>query len=117
MRLPRMPTLRWVIATVAIGPLMYAGIGGVWLWRRHSYFHARAQGCAEEGSRLRSYERSLISESERGDWSHGQRLIERKNEMAKVVRGIEYASEMEIKYRRAACYPWLSVKHELPEPW
>ncbi len=145
MRRPRMTALRWMIAVAGIILLIYVGIGVMWLWRRHNYFLVRAQGYAEEVSMLSSLQQQLISGSKKDNTesrhlftqledlkaamassqehatemaSKYRRLLTQLEERkAEVASSLDYAAEMVSKYRRAARYPWLSVEHELPEPW
>jgi hypothetical protein len=117
MRPPRMTMLRWTIAVALIVLLIYGGIGVVWLRRRHNYYLARAQEYAEQVSTLRSWQQTLLSDSKKADPSHDPWFNQRENEKAQVAGELDYAAEMARKYRRAARYPWLSVEHELPEPW
>lgn len=117
MRLTVLKTLQWVIAVAVTILLIYGGIGGIWLWRRHNYFSARADEYSEKVSELQAWQQQLISESKKGDPSHDRWFTYREIRKARAAGEVEYASEMARKYRRAARFPWLSVEQELPEPW
>jgi hypothetical protein len=117
MRQPWMAMLRWMVAVAVIVLLFYGGIGGVWLWRRHNYYLARAHEYDEGVYLARSHLQSLISESKRVDPRYDQWFTRRENDKADLAAEIDYAAEMASKYRHGARYPWLSIEHELPEPW
>jgi hypothetical protein len=118
MRPPRMTTLRWMIVVVAIIALFYVCLAGVLLWRRHRYFLERARGYDINVSMLKALQQGLIADSKKaGPFLRDRQVRYRELMMPEVAKSLDYDAEMGRKFRRAARFPWLSVEHELPEPW
>jgi hypothetical protein len=111
MRLPRMTTRRWVAAIMVSGLLMGWGVR---LWRRESYFVARARHHADMaqaygfwGPIVMGFLKMTEGSQERADLEHMRAIL---------PSHIAYHEALARKYRRAARHPWLPVEPDPPPP-
>ena len=113
MRLPRMTTLRWMIAVVVIG-LMIGG-GALLIRQRRDYFLILAESHQKEAAssmtRVTALKSRLASTSEMST-----EIGQLYRDYERVMDRADHHAAMAHKYEHAARYPWLWVKPDPPEP-
>jgi hypothetical protein len=136
MRLPRMPTRRWMVAVAAVALGMGGTVAGIRLKQRRDRFLSRAQlheGIAVAFMKLEGIARETSSEFPR-DITELERQEREGDDVEPLLRNMKvdldrsketlttlpgkraYHAAMARKYRRAARYPWLPVEPDPPAP-
>jgi hypothetical protein len=114
MRLPRLRfTLRTLIALVAV---VAATLGGFLEYRRLMRKAAEYRARAEEHAGIEQTLRTIIEKSGPNppvDISPGNGLRSKRFTAQALA---DHEAALRLKYERAACYPWLSVEPDPPEP-
>jgi hypothetical protein len=114
MRLARLTTRWWIAAIAVIGIVLGEGVGIYRLWRRHLDLTERARNHAGMARWYGSYGPAVMSLLEITRGSQEQADLEHIRIILPLH--IAYHEKLADKYRRGACYPWLLVEPDPPEP-
>jgi hypothetical protein len=116
MRLPRMTTRRWMIATAVVAVLLGGVLRAQALQRRTAYHAREKQSCLQRAQLAEKQYRWMQQEG--GTWCGSRILLieikEEYEETPELWERAAYHAGLEAQYRRAARYPWLLAPAERP---
>jgi hypothetical protein len=113
MRLPRMTTRRWMIAVVAIGLIIGAG---VLLKQRRDYFLALVQSHQKEVASSTARGNALKSRFAGTPGMTVEEITRLRGDYDRMVARADHHASLARKYEEAARHPWLPVEPDPPEP-
>lgn len=128
MRILRMTTQRWMVAVSILALTMGGATGAVRLYRRHQnlYFRFKLHDVVAATLARGNPSMDMVDSFRVFTGIENGRPVDRapteaekeeeRQRMARLLRVIDYHSQLARKYERAARYPWLPVEPDPPEP-
>lgn len=117
MRIPRMTTRRWMVATAILATLCWAVVRADALHRRAAFHAHEQQWLTQEANRWETEYHRLWDERHRYCGDPAVIFVTRalfRFAVPQLLKRAAYHAELAVRYRRAARYPWFLAPAERP---